>query len=176
MPPGPSPTGTPHDRPRSPGLALYLRRSRSSRRIRLRPGSIAQEISAEVENRTLVDPRRRMEDATRAIRSSGARMTFTSETVVQKTRKPHRCSACRAIIPTGEAMVRWAGMTDGEFGTAEYHTDCREAEIAINRLYDNHASEWVSLGNFEPEDVPWLQATFPVVAMRLSGARPGGWD
>lgn len=57
---------------------------------------------------------------------------------------------------------------DGEFGSAIYHTECREAEIAFNSMCGGTTYEWCSLR--DDRDIPdddWLLAEFPLVAQRL---------
>jgi hypothetical protein len=92
---------------------------------------------------------------------------FAREQYVMATRKAHRCDACLQPIPAMSPAIRWAGMTDGEFASCIYHTDCREAEIALNDLRGSYADEWQSLADMEFEDMPWLAEAFPTVAARL---------
>jgi len=64
-------------------------------------------------------------------------------------------------------MVRWAGMTDGDFGTLGYHPECREAEIELNKLHGTWSSdEWIALWDFDWEDARWLLEEHPIVAER----------
>lgn len=94
-------------------------------------------------------------------------MSFANETTIRATRKDHRCDACNKTIPTGSAAVRWSGVSDGEFMTADYHSDCREAEIHLNGLYGCQGDEWIGLRDREREDHAWLLTDFPEVAARL---------
>ncbi len=98
-------------------------------------------------------------------------MSFCSEYTVKATRKEHRCDGCLDPIAKGEPAVRWSGLTDGHFGHAVYHPDCRKAEIAYNReVLDSDPDEWMSLSDapgYGGED--WLREKFPAVAERLCG-------
>jgi hypothetical protein len=80
-------------------------------------------------------------------------------------RKRHKCCACETWVKPGERYVRWAGLCDGEFSTAVYHCDCREAEIAFNKICD--IGEWVNLGDMESDDHDWLIDAHPSVAQRF---------
>lgn len=75
---------------------------------------------------------------------------FTRETT-HTARKPHRCDGCRQTIAAGEKYVRWAGMTDGDFGTAAYHPDCRAWEIFLCQEAGLYHDEWCSLHEFVAE-------------------------
>jgi hypothetical protein len=94
-------------------------------------------------------------------------MSFVREEIVKSTRKLHRCFTCRRDIQIGSTAVRWSGMSDGEFMSAIYHSDCREAELRLNALYGTSSNEWMSLYNHESEDEAWLIDEFPAVADRL---------
>lgn len=93
-------------------------------------------------------------------------MSFNRNWTVKATRKPTICTACMQRIPAGSTVEKWAGMSDGEFYTASYHTDCRAAEIALNELLGTYPDEWQPLADIDSEDVPWLVETFPAVAAR----------
>jgi hypothetical protein len=100
-------------------------------------------------------------------------MSFVSETDVKAVRKRHRCDGCGRNIDIGQPAKRWAGTTDGEFCTAIYHVDCREAECALNKLSDTyHPDEWQALREIDSEDWPWLRDTFPAVAHRMGIGAP----
>jgi hypothetical protein len=96
-------------------------------------------------------------------------MSFTRETTVKAVRKRHRCDGCLTFIDIGQPAERWAGMTDGEFGTAIYHPECRAAETAYNcDILDVHSGDdWTPLNEIEDESRPWLIEDHPVVAARM---------
>lgn len=96
-------------------------------------------------------------------------MSFYSERTIKATRKRHLCDGCNQPIEVGSSAVRWAGMTDGDFGAAVYHPDCREAEVEMNRtiLGYSYGDEWWPLHDIEREDRPWLVKAFPAVAARM---------
>lgn len=99
-------------------------------------------------------------------------MSFVRENTVTATRKEHRCDVCHQTIPVGSEVVRWAGKIDGDFNTATYHTDCREAEVAFNREHGLGGCDWASLAyDREMEDDEWLVGAFPAVANRLGIVR-----
>lgn len=93
-------------------------------------------------------------------------MSFTNEKAIKATRKDHRCIGCEHIIPAGSAAIRWSGMTDGDFSSVVYHTDCRAAEIDLNNAYDTRGDEWMGLHEMEWEDWPWLLESYPAIAER----------
>lgn len=100
-------------------------------------------------------------------------MTFVSERTVKAVRKRHRCDGCGRHIEAGQSATRWAGLTDGDFNTAIYHPDCREAELAMNALIGTqYGDEWWPLSEIETDDRPWLIETFPAVAARMGFALP----
>jgi hypothetical protein len=76
---------------------------------------------------------------------------FVRETT-HTARKAHRCSGCCQPIAPGESYVRWAGMTDGDFGTAAYHPDCRAWEIFLGQAANLYQDEWTLLHEFVTED------------------------
>lgn len=96
-------------------------------------------------------------------------MSFHEEKAVKAVRKRHRCDGCNRFIEIGEPASRWAGMTDGDFGTAIYHPDCRAAEIAMNNdvLGFQYGDDWWPLSDIESEDRPWLIDAYPAVARRM---------
>lgn len=96
-------------------------------------------------------------------------MTFFSETQVKAVRKAHRCDGCGTAIEVGSPAVRWAGVTDGDFGAAVYHTDCRAAEVDLNQyiLGHQHGDEWLPLSEIDDEDRVWLIGAYPAVARRM---------
>lgn len=94
-------------------------------------------------------------------------MSFVSEITVKAVRKAHRCDACCTPVEIGQPMIRCAGMTDGDFWSLKYHPECREAELALNKLHDTWSnSDWIGLWDFDWEDAEWLLAEHPVVAAR----------
>lgn len=94
-------------------------------------------------------------------------MSFINEKAVESIRKARRCSGCTHMIEVGSPAISWAGMTDGEFNTATYHPECREAEIALNKLQDTYsADEWSSLADIDWEDHRWLLEEYPEIAAR----------
>ena len=101
-------------------------------------------------------------------------MAFASETTVKAVRKRHRCDGCNRPIEIGDPATRWAGTTDGDFGTALYHPDCRAAEIAMNNdvLGFRYGDDWWPLSEIESEDRPWLIAAYPAVARRMGIVPP----
>lgn len=103
-------------------------------------------------------------------------MTFASETPVKSVRKRKRCDGCNTFVEVGEPAVRWAGLTDGDFGTAIYHPDCRATEIALNRLAGTRGDEWMTLDEIEEEDWQWLVEDHPTVAARMGISFPAESD
>lgn len=95
-------------------------------------------------------------------------MSFSTEET-RKARKSHRCCACSKMVEVGTRYVRWVGTEDG-FQSEAYHTDCRAAEIAYNRLAGVDYYDWYSLADIEDEDFDWLCDEFPDVAARF------GWS
>lgn len=51
-------------------------------------------------------------------------MTFHAETIIRKTRKPHRCEHCQSTIPAGSACWKEAGVWEGDFYAGYSHLDC----------------------------------------------------
>lgn len=96
-------------------------------------------------------------------------MTFASESAVRSVRKRHVCDGCGKFIDIGQPATRWAGLTDGDFGTAIYHPDCRAAEVALNTeiVAWSYGDEWLGLSEIEDEDWPWLLEAHPAVAARM---------
>lgn len=90
-------------------------------------------------------------------------MSFVNERAVSAIRKAGLCDGCSTSVTVGSQAVRWAGLTpDGDFNTALYHPECRNAEVALNRLHDTDADEWIGLGEIEREDHAWLTEEHPV--------------
>ncbi len=100
-------------------------------------------------------------------------MSFAREYPVKAIRKPRRCVGCGKMLIAGSPAVEWVGMSDGEFATATYHPDCREAEIALNNNAGGSWDEWYSLLNDrDTDDEAWLRTDFPSVAERIYGPSP----
>ena len=95
-------------------------------------------------------------------------MSFVTETAVKAVRKKHHCDACGKSIEVGHSAIRWAGMTDGDFGSAVFHPDCRAAEIELNQEAGGNADEWYALRDESPKDLVWLWRDYPAVAGRLN--------
>jgi hypothetical protein len=95
-------------------------------------------------------------------------VSFTREHAIKSVRKARRCDGCGVRINVGEPAMGWAGLTDGDFGTATYHPECRNAEVALNGLHDWFpGDDWIPLSDCDGEDRPWLAAEHPVVAARM---------
>jgi len=95
-------------------------------------------------------------------------MAFYRETPVKAIRKPRSCIACHRTIEVGHPALDCAGYYEGDFWSATYHAECREAEVALNKVYDLPGGEWVNLGSdMDWEDWPWLIEKFPTVAERM---------
>jgi hypothetical protein len=100
-------------------------------------------------------------------------VSFTRETLVKSVRKRHVCDGCGRHIQIGGPASRWAGMTDGDFGTAIYHPDCRAAEVELNDNRDwRYGDDWWPLGEIEHEEWPWLIESYPAVAERIGFVLP----
>ena len=84
-------------------------------------------------------------------------------------RKPHQCIACLQPIEPGELYVRWAGLTDGDFGTCAYHQDCRGWEIFLCQEAGLHSDEWTSLHEFVAECRDCLDGAPDSVRERFPG-------
>lgn len=102
---------------------------------------------------------------------------FTREKRIKATRRDHPCIGCAKPIPAGSEASYFAQKYDGEFMAAYYHTDCREAEIALNDLCDTWGEDWTCLCTIRDMDEPegccaWLREKFPVVADRVLGKEP----
>ncbi len=104
-------------------------------------------------------------------------MAFQGETAVKAVRKQYVCDGCGKHIDIGQPAMRWAGMTDGDFSTAIYHPECREAEIAYNNEVLGYAwgDDWWPLSEIDRDDWPWLTETHPIAAARVFAAlnQPG---
>ena len=94
-------------------------------------------------------------------------MDFYSEKIV-KVRKPRNCDGCGKMLEKGEAALTYSGKFNGDFGSNTLHTDCREAELAYNKMADTNWDEFVGLHELEADDWDWLLADFPTVAARLN--------
>ena len=94
-------------------------------------------------------------------------MSFVNERTIKAVRKPHLCEACCKRLQVGEAAINWAGLTDGDFGSAYYHPECREAEIAYNHMIGSHYDEWTPLHDADRESYPWIKANHPTAYRRM---------
>ena len=72
-------------------------------------------------------------------------MTFHAETIIRKTRKPHRCEHCQSTIPAGSACWKEAGVWEGDFYAGYSHLDClalwRDLFSVFGDPYDGMASD-----------------------------------
>lgn len=93
-------------------------------------------------------------------------MSFVNERAVKAVRKAAQCCACLKQVEVGEPAIRWAGVSDGDFSSVIYHPDCREAEIALNKLHGTLWDEWIAIWDLDWEDHRWLLETYPAVAER----------
>lgn len=55
-------------------------------------------------------------------------MSFRTDTPVASTKKLHKCRWCYESIGIGEAMVRVAGVTDGDLWNGKFHPECWRSE------------------------------------------------
>ena len=55
-------------------------------------------------------------------------------------------------IAPGERYTRYAGIWEGDFVTAAYHTDCREWEIHLCHEAGLNSDEWCSLSEHVAAD------------------------
>jgi len=58
------------------------------------------------------------------------------------TRKPHRCEACRAVIPAGEMAKHTAGKFDGAFFSNYLCNVCAQLELIIVRSELEEDCRW----------------------------------
>jgi len=64
--------------------------------------------------------------------------------------------------------LRYSGVFDGYFASHIHHPECRQAEIALNRLHDvRDGDDWMALTDMEADDWPWLLAEYPTIAERM---------
>lgn len=90
---------------------------------------------------------------------------FYSEKIV-KVRKPRQCGGCCQMIEKDEQALTYSGKFDGEFGSFTLHPDCREAELAWNKMTGTYYDEFVGLSDLDADEWEWLLAEFPNVAAR----------
>lgn len=96
-------------------------------------------------------------------------MSFYSERHIKSVRKARQCCGCTSMLNVGDPALACSGRNyDNDFWDGAYHHDCRDAELALNKLHDTHWDEWVSLAEIEWDDYPWLLADFPTVAARMN--------
>lgn len=100
-------------------------------------------------------------------------MSFVDERSVKATRKRHICEACDKWIEPGERAVNWVGLSDGQFGAAYYHPECRVAEVAFNETRGwGYGDDWSRLcEDAEPDDHRWLKAEHPLAYRRMKMTR-----
>jgi hypothetical protein len=96
-------------------------------------------------------------------------MSYYSTRNIKATRKVHTCDGCNKHIEVGSPAFYWAGDCDGEFYSAHYHVECRDAEVAWNEMRGTWGDEYDGLSAIteEPQDVEWLAAEHPIVAERM---------
>ena len=92
---------------------------------------------------------------------------FYSEKLV-KVRKSRRCDGCGSMLNKGDEALVYSGKFDGDFGSFSLHPDCREAELAWNKMADTYPCEFTGLHNLEADEWPWLLETYPTVAARMN--------
>ena len=81
-------------------------------------------------------------------------MTFHAETIIRKTRKPHRCEYCQSTIPAGSACRKEAGVWEGDFYAGYGHLDCR-LELQWQRGDIKQRDRYMALGlEVDHEDCP----------------------
>jgi hypothetical protein len=54
-----------------------------------------------------------------------------AETRTVKTRKPHQCDACAAVIPVGASAQVYSGLYDGEFFRTYECEECQRLTLSI---------------------------------------------
>lgn len=86
------------------------------------------------------------------------------------TRKIRQCYSCRNHILPGEKYTRWDGCVDGDFSSADFHTDCGAWEIAVNREINrcNFGDEWEALRVCVAEDPSVLEGAPEAVRARFA--------
>lgn len=92
---------------------------------------------------------------------------FYSEKIV-KVRKPRQCEGCGQMLNKGDQALVYSGKFDGDFGHFTLHQECREAELAWNKMAETLYDEFVSLSELEPDEWQWLLEEHPVVAARMN--------
>ena len=96
-------------------------------------------------------------------------MGFYRETLIKAVRKARQCCACSRVIDSGMPALNCAGSGPDGFWAADYHTECRAAEIGFNDLKDYRwGDEWYPLHEMEFDDWQWLLAEYPIVAERMN--------
>lgn len=103
---------------------------------------------------------------------------FSSTRLIKAQRKPHVCTHCRGIIPTGDPAEVTAFSCDEEFGTWRYHLDCKAAWNEIYRLTDTRWDEGLpplwEIDGLREDFMEYLKADYPAVAARLFGLTKAG--
>lgn len=92
---------------------------------------------------------------------------FYSEKIV-KVRKARQCAGCCQMVAAGEQALTYSGKFNGDFGSFTLHPECREAELAWNKMTGAYADEFVGLCDLESDEWEWLLDEYPVVAARMN--------
>lgn len=100
---------------------------------------------------------------------------FFSERSIMATRKQYHCEACETHIEPGSPARYYAGKFEGDFYSAHYHVECREAEIDWNRQRDTWGEDFESLNNIWEDDevsdqIEWLRNNHPIAFCRIMSA------
>lgn len=73
-------------------------------------------------------------------------LDFSNETIVKKSKKPHKCQLCGAEIPAGSEYIRQNGKFDGEFFDRCLHMWCCSAiEEYCQATGENEYDDWAVL-------------------------------
>ena len=73
-------------------------------------------------------------------------LDFWNETIVKKSKKPHKCQLCGAEIPEGSEYIRQNGKFDGEFFDRCLHMWCCSAiEEYCQATGENEYDDWAVL-------------------------------
>lgn len=72
------------------------------------------------------------------------------------------------MIDKGERALTYSGKFNGDFGHFTLHPECREAELAWNKMVGSYGDEFFGLSELEPDDWEWLLSEYPIVAARMN--------
>ena len=73
-------------------------------------------------------------------------MSIYRETVIQRSRMPHRCECCRTNIPVGSSYTSVTGQwDDGRPYTYAAHSDCLAWEHFLHQESGNYPDEYMHL-------------------------------